>query len=637
MSVNLEVNNKLESTSSNVEIPVKPIKWYGRAWKVISSPFILLIEKIIALFRAIVKGMKAFKTDFLQSFQYGDGDTESTYRKKFISNDKKFTSNDKKSKDSDKKSKKLSSQKPAFVLIKDKNSISEQRVSALTKDFDVNTEELKGQIKGFNFESLKIRPIPPNKDASLDEHVKFVGQAMDPLLKLANVNTSLRQTMALVTDLLLKKHPDSTRQRLDKMQTHLSKDLKSELITNIGAHLSEILATFELIKPIMETVAMPEENLTGWSTILFFLKDYLEDKEVANSSKPPEDLLQSIDESLIKVINILNASALEQARAKVETQISHITGIGNLGNSCYMNSVLQALFSSLHLSALIERKSPLKLKRTQTLATFALADAKEALKRLRDFYQKEAEEALGSELNDEAREFRETVFSSGATGLHGKREQQDAAELMNPLLDAIGCDFKYTIETSAKEGEIIEKSINTQDAHMLPLEFPKQKKSIKLDDIIKSAKLEEIDDKKNKWIPNGGEGFQRYQHAYSISEKIPEVLVVQMKRFEFDNYGGASKIKTPVTIDSENFDLSTFIDPKLLENGKSANYRLCSYVNHIGTSPSGGHYTANVRKGEQWFKCDDEDVITLSKGEEKKDREQAYLLVFERINPAQQS
>lgn len=92
-------------------------------------------------------------------------------------------------------------------------------------------------------------------------------------------------------------------------------------------------------------------------------------------------------------------------------------------------------------------------------------------------------------------------------------------------------------------------------------------------------------------------------------ESLPEVLILHLKRFQYDNQGGTQKIwkKVGYPLDLE---LPKEIFPpnkrgaQMLQGSK---YRLVSVVYHHGNSASGGHYTVDVRRqdGREWIRLDD--------------------------------
>ena len=94
-------------------------------------------------------------------------------------------------------------------------------------------------------------------------------------------------------------------------------------------------------------------------------------------------------------------------------------------------------------------------------------------------------------------------------------------------------------------------------------------------------------------------------------ETLPQVLILHLKRFQYDNAGGTQKIwkKVGYPLDLE-IPKEVFPQHKrgsLLAHGGLPKYRLVGVVYHHGKNASGGHYTVDVRRqdGREWIRLDD--------------------------------
>ena len=94
-------------------------------------------------------------------------------------------------------------------------------------------------------------------------------------------------------------------------------------------------------------------------------------------------------------------------------------------------------------------------------------------------------------------------------------------------------------------------------------------------------------------------------------ETLPQVLILHLKRFQYDNAGGTQKIwkKVGYPLDLE-IPKEVFPQHKrggLLAHGGLPKYRLIGVVYHHGKNASGGHYTVDVRRqeGREWIRIDD--------------------------------
>jgi len=111
----------------------------------------------------------------------------------------------------------------------------------------------------------------------------------------------------------------------------------------------------------------------------------------------------------------------------------------------------------------------------------------------------------------------------------------------------------------------------------------------------------------------------------------PEVLVVQLKRFNFKVGAGGkiegSKDATGVDYPLE-LDLAEFV---LQKSTKGERFSLFAVASHRGTTAR-GHYVAAARSRDrrEWFSFDDEKVKMLNKGSQAVS-DNGYLLFYERM------
>lgn len=87
--------------------------------------------------------------------------------------------------------------------------------------------------------------------------------------------------------------------------------------------------------------------------------------------------------------------------------------------------------------------------------------------------------------------------------------------------------------------------------------------------------------------------------------KTPDILVIQLKRFDYDDQYGLVKVQKHVDFPVKKLDLSPYIKSY---NPIKPNYYLFAICNHLGTAKDGGHYTTYSwnRKNNQWYFYDDD-------------------------------
>lgn len=94
-------------------------------------------------------------------------------------------------------------------------------------------------------------------------------------------------------------------------------------------------------------------------------------------------------------------------------------------------------------------------------------------------------------------------------------------------------------------------------------------------------------------------------------ESLPQVLILHLKRFQYDNAGGTQKVWKKIGYPLE-LEIPKEVFPQhkrggLLAQGGLPKYRLIGVVYHHGKNASGGHYTVDVRRqdGQEWIRLDD--------------------------------
>jgi len=119
-------------------------------------------------------------------------------------------------------------------------------------------------------------------------------------------------------------------------------------------------------------------------------------------------------------------------------------------------------------------------------------------------------------------------------------------------------------------------------------------------------------------------GSKERQPLKQIEERnrfteAPEHLTLLLKR-----YTREEKITAEIDV-TETFRL----DHNHIKGDKAADYRFTLFIVQRG-SKTEGHYVAYVRKGEQWFLCNDSTVQEVSKEEAKQAMRTAYIFYAER-------
>lgn len=333
-----------------------------------------------------------------------------------------------------------------------------------------------------------------------------------------------------------------------------------------------------------------------------------------------------------------------------------MTGLKNVGNSCYMNSTLQCLSATIPLARFLLDGSYRKaINRVNPLGTQgALAEAFAQLIRVMWSEQYTFVSPVT---------FREAI-TRFAPAFRG-HDQHDAQEFLAFLLDGLHEDLNYVKQkppalemTAAREEELetlpqqiasvqewavyrerndslivdwfqgqfrnkltcltCGKTSTTYNA-FLYLSLPIPVKSgrgakVTLAQCLDAFTKDEVLENDDAWHCPRCNKPRRATKKLSIS-RLPQILLIHLKRFSFKG-PFTDKIETQVQFPTTNLDLTNYMPPPLppgtAPKGTQMGpflYDLYGATHHFG-SLSGGHYTATIRvhgeKGQpQWMYCDD--------------------------------
>ena len=115
----------------------------------------------------------------------------------------------------------------------------------------------------------------------------------------------------------------------------------------------------------------------------------------------------------------------------------------------------------------------------------------------------------------------------------------------------------------------------------------------------------------------------------------PPALLISLRRTGWSAKRGAFKdsrhVSFPTVLDASELLTPAFSDPPTEPNQPHAHYRLAGLVSHSGIGATVGHYTAHARAGhdasERWFHFNDSYVTEASESQVL--RQEAYMLMYE--------
>lgn len=366
-----------------------------------------------------------------------------------------------------------------------------------------------------------------------------------------------------------------------------------------------------------------------------------------------------------------------------------ISGLYNLGNSCYMNSVLQCLIGTKELTNYLLQDLYQK---------FVAINSKLGSRgKLTNEYQKLAKLMLSNTIKHIAtnpRDFKKVV---GEINLTFKNcDQQDSAEFLHFLLDTIHEDLNWSanresLPAISNEDEANREILpirlastiewerylktdyssiieifagqyasrlrcciceNTSTTYipfnMLSIPIPNLKnKELNLYDCINSFVSPEILIGDNAWKCSKCKENIKTEKQLTIT-RLPNILIIHLERFSFigDNLvngkfvKNSSKINIPLNLSMGKYwpkiqdEQEKQQLQKLPLRGQEGEweYELYGVIRHYGTL-DGGHYISEVKKNGAWIKFDDDKVkVDENMGKIPESDGSAYILFFEKVH-----
>ena len=327
-----------------------------------------------------------------------------------------------------------------------------------------------------------------------------------------------------------------------------------------------------------------------------------------------------------------------------------LSGLANIGNTCYLNSCIQVLCHLESLNNIIDTDNNLNenidsnivveyynlknllLKTNCVVAPNRFVDYIQKIAKLKgldnfiDFNQNDVSEFFDFIVEC----FHNSYKSSVEIKINGvsKNFTDDLAIIVyNEMKNIYKDDYSKIVSIfsgmsvsliKSLENNIISKKCESFTTINLPI-FTN--KSISLRDCLDEYTKPELLSNDNAWF---NENTNSYQNVYKCLQfwNLPNVLIITLKRFNNSN----NKLKNVITFPINDLNLSKYV---IGYNPNNYIYNLISIINHSG-SCSGGHYYSYVKNFDNlWYEYNDTLVkpIKLSQIVTNK----AYCLIYKKI------
>lgn len=336
-----------------------------------------------------------------------------------------------------------------------------------------------------------------------------------------------------------------------------------------------------------------------------------------------------------------------------------LTGLRNLGNTCYMNSIIQCLSNCLTFCMYFKDNHYSKDINWSNQDGFRGEVAIEFAALIKNIWS-------GQYKAISPIDFRAVVSKLGS--MFASTQHQDAQELLDFLMNGLNEDLnrvsvkpqlppqdnskledEVAAERAWKNFLMVENSIvidlfrgqyksrvmcsycETKSTVFEPftsltLQIPENQSKCSLSDCLLHFSNEEKMTGDSRWFcPRCKQ--KREATKRIVVWRLPQVLIIHLKRFHYQGIW-RNKISTNVSFPLVNLDMSRYLSgPRSCDGNINTTYNLFAVCNHYGTL-DGGHYTAYCKNmaSRSWYKFDDCEVSEISPSSIQSPA--AYLLFY---------
>lgn len=376
-----------------------------------------------------------------------------------------------------------------------------------------------------------------------------------------------------------------------------------------------------------------------------------------------------IDDPNCKNLNDSIYEAIESI-GRLKSNINYkIRGIGNVGNSCYINSAMQALLtipeinsklSILNEAAFVGSQKQIVVAIKKFVAAYnldfapeeelenAAEEMQQALlnaglifpaqdkrEELEATIQALEEMGIGDEENVALEEMKAQLAVMKAAGKnYAIKSQGDPIDLINKVLELIGDTIPLTqiIKPPIRNDIAFREEKNSVSETTIRIGLNQKDPSFKrmLENYFKPRIEGRGRAPKAFKLESGGQEMaSRWAEELRIKGQPPSYLIVQLNRLDVENRE-RKRLNDPIDLRiGETFDLSKYLEnPKL-----SAMYEACAVISHKGDAHQGHYYAIRKDAEANWYECNDIQFNKLSKQETEYHLGQGSIFILQLKKP----
>jgi len=331
-----------------------------------------------------------------------------------------------------------------------------------------------------------------------------------------------------------------------------------------------------------------------------------------------------------------------------------LCGLENLGNTCYMNSIVQCLSNTQELRELFLTNRYKNFEKSDIPHFIMVSEFNKLLRGL--WFDNAIVSPKGFF------HYLQILSFKIGSGQFVGNNQNDSSELLIFILDTLHEGLCKTVETPFLEQDTSKMSVNESCLYnankqwhniyktcespildmfynqqhsmitctncgfishsydpcvMINLPIPDSNNNLSIYDCFDLYTKEETLDNNNKYRCEGCNNECNATKKLTLC-KTPTYLLISFKRFQ----SNGTKLINPIHFPIVDLNLE-----KYSENNTISNYNLYAISNHKGTT-NGGHYFSYCKNGDKWYEYNDRVVMTMTK--EQILTNGAYVLFYER-------